>query len=113
LRKSASWVRRSAKEFFRFVDLDPAYPLALDSRGECELHLNDLGAARQDYNKALELDPVSAISLQGLGLVALQARDAKTALAYFNRALQLNVHPRDHHGRGHSHGEAQNRRGSA
>jgi tetratricopeptide (TPR) repeat protein len=67
--------------------------LALASRAECELQLNNLDAARLDYNKALELDPVSAIALQGLGLIALHAQDPKTALTYFNRAIQLNLYP--------------------
>ena len=86
--RAAIYIRRFAyrdalQDSNRALDLDPTFTLALASRAECELQLNNLDAARQDYNKALELDPVSAIALQGLGLIALHAQDPKTALTYF------------------------------
>jgi len=97
LRKSAALcsllIEDALQDSNRVLDLDPTFTLALASRAECELQLNNLDAARLDYNKALELDPVSAIALQGLGLIALHAQDPKTALTYFNRAIQLNLYP--------------------
>jgi tetratricopeptide (TPR) repeat protein len=67
----------------------PGNAVLYNKRGMVELQLNDLEAARKDFQRALRKNPRYAEAHNNLGVVYYARRDYKKAIRQYEKALQL------------------------
>jgi tetratricopeptide (TPR) repeat protein len=68
---------------------EPKNSVLYNKRGIAELQLNNLGAAKKDFQKALKHNPQYSEAHNNLGVVYYALRDYKKAIRQYEKALQL------------------------
>ena len=81
---------KSIDLFSEAITFDPAFKLAIKSRGAAYLRLGNIQNAIADFNRVLELDPRNARTFHLRGLAHEKAGDDKQALADLNKAIEIN-----------------------
>ncbi|NOX55592.1 MAG: tetratricopeptide repeat protein [Planctomycetes bacterium] len=64
---------KTAERYFTLaIQIDPELPQAYSGRGNCELLLNNLDQAKEDFRRALALDPGDGMSVAGLAIALVR-----------------------------------------
>ena len=81
---------KSIELLTRALELDPAYKLAVVTRGTAFLKQGKLQQALADFDRAIELDPQHAGAYHKRGLVLEKLGKSEDAIREFDQAIELN-----------------------
>jgi tetratricopeptide (TPR) repeat protein len=74
----------------RAIDLNPAYTIAYNNRGNAHKALQDYQRAIADYDRAIDLNPQYAIAYNNRGNAYRALQDYQRAITDYDRAIDLN-----------------------
>jgi len=77
--------------FGRGLKIDSENPMIHENIGAIHLDAGQLGAAREEFERAIRANPASAQGHAGLATVAFKSGDRDTALASWKRAVELDA----------------------